>query len=121
MVIKSYRDLQIWQTAIVITQEIYLLTSLLPKHELFALTSQIRRAAISIPNNIAEGHARKGNKEFSQFLYISLGSASELETQLIICRHLEYIPDDKVDNIMKKIDEMKRMIFGLIKKLNSDN
>ena len=78
-----YRDLNVWKKAIKLVKAIYKLTQTFPKEEIYGLTSQMRRSAVSIPSNIAEGQARRGNKEFSQFLYVSKGSAAELETQLI--------------------------------------
>lgn len=93
--------------------EIYSLTSHFPKEEIYGLTSQIRRAAVSIPSNIAEGAARQTQKEFCQFLYVSMGSLAELETQLIIAQNLKYI--ETFDN--QSIDEIRKMLNGLIYKL----
>lgn len=93
--IRSHKDLQVWQEAMVLVTEIYRLSENFPESEKFGLTSQIRRSAISIPSNIAEGFARKGNKELIQFLYISIGSLSELETQYEIAKNLIYIKEAK--------------------------
>ena len=93
--IRSHKDLQVWQEAMVLVTEIYRLSENFPESEKFGLTSQIRRSAISIPSNIAEGFARKGNKELIQFLYISIGSLSELETQYEIAKNLNYIKEAK--------------------------
>jgi len=82
-VVKTHRDLDVWKNRIELVKKIYILTKDFPKEEIYTLTSQIRRSAISIPSNIAEGAARNSKKEFIQFLYIALGSAAELETQLI--------------------------------------
>ena len=87
----SFRDLLVWQKGIVLVTEIYSLTNKFPKEEQFGIISQIRRCAVSISSNIAEGAARKSVKEFKQFLYISLGSASELDTQLIISQNLNFM------------------------------
>jgi len=95
--------------------EVYKITREFPKEEIYGLTNQIRRAAVSIPSNIAEGAARNSTKEFIQFLYISLGSISELETQFIISKNLEYIKVEFYDNINEMIIEVKKLIFGLIK------
>ena len=93
--IRSHKDLQVWQEAMVLVTEIYRLSENFPESEKFGLTSQIRRSAISIPSNIAEGFARKRNKELIQFLYISIGSLSELETQYEIAKNLNYIKEAK--------------------------
>ena len=82
--IRSYKDLKIWKRSIELVKDVYEMTGLFPKEELYGLTSQIRRSAISIPSNIAEGFTRFYNKEYRQFLYIALGSCAELETQIII-------------------------------------
>lgn len=84
----GYKDLAVWQKSINFTVEIYKLTQTFPKEELYGLTSQIRRAAVSIPSNIAEGNERNSHKEFNQFLHIALGSAAELDTQLLIAKEL---------------------------------
>jgi len=82
--IKNFQDLRIWQKGIEVVKDIYTLTKNLPKEELYGLTSQMRRSAVSIPSNIAEGFRRYHNKEYKQFLYIAMGSCAELETQIII-------------------------------------
>lgn len=88
MYVSSYKDLILWQKSISLVEEIYLLTENFPQNENYGLISQMRRAAVSIPSNIAEGYRRNSRAEYIQFLYISFGSASELETQLIICERL---------------------------------
>ena len=93
--------------------EVYEMTKSFPKDELYGLTSQMRRSAISIPSNVSEGVARNTEKEFVQFLYIALGSASELETQLIIAQRLNYI--DNIDGILEKLTSVKKLINGLIR------
>ena len=92
--IKSFKDLRIWQKGMEIITDIYTLTKKFPKEELFSLTSQLRRSAISIPSNIAEGFKRFHNKEYKQFLFIALGSCAELETQIIIAKELKYINEN---------------------------
>lgn len=116
--IKSFKDLRIWQKGIEIVEDVYLLTEKFPKAELYGLTSQMRRAAISIPSNIAEGFKRYHNKEYKQFLYITLGSAAELETQLIIAKELKYISQEEMEKICEKIDHLSKMITVLLRKLN---
>ncbi len=108
----THRDLIVYQKSIEFVTEIYALTANFPKSEQFGIISQMRRCAVSIPSNIAEGSARNHIKEFIQFLYISLGSASELETQLIISRNLNFISD--IDDQLKCINEISKMINGLI-------
>ena len=91
MSIQSHKDLRVWKESMLLVENIYKITDLFPKSELYGLVSQLRRAAISIPSNISEGCGRKGNKELSRFLYIALGSLSELETQIEISVRLRYI------------------------------
>ena len=117
--IKSFQDLRIWQSGIEVVKEIYLLTKCFPKIELYGLTSQIRRSVISIPSNIAEGFRRYHNKEYRQFLYISLGSCAEVETQIIIAQELGYINENERIKVLEKIDHLSRMISTLIKKINT--
>ena len=109
----GHKDLNVWKKSMQFVMEIYSLTSHFPKEEIYGLTSQIRRAAVSIPSNISEGAARQTQKEFCQFLYIAMGSLAELETQLIIAQNLEYI--ETFDN--QPIDEIRKMLNGLIYKL----
>jgi len=108
----DYKDLRIWQDSIELVVDIYKLTKMLPKEELYALTNQIRRAVVSIPSNISEGANRNTDKEFVQFLYIALGSASEVETQLIIANRLEYLND--VQKEFEDITKLRKMINALI-------
>ena len=117
MEIKSHKDLKVWQEGMELVVEIYNLTKLFPKEEQYGLTSQMRRCCISIPSNIAEGAGRKGSKEFSRFLYVSLGSLSEIETQLEIAFRLNYIAENP--GITEKIIYIRRMIIKLIKSLNA--
>ena len=118
--IKSYKDLKIWQKSIEIVTKIYQVTKDFPKEELYSLTSQMRRSAISIPSNIAEGFMRQHNKEYKQFLYVALGSNGELETQLIISKKLKYI-DEKVEgDLNSEINYLGKMITSLIKLLTTN-
>jgi four helix bundle protein len=110
-----HKDLDVWKKAIEFVAEIYKITRNFPKDEIYGLTSQIRRAAVSIPSNIAEGAARNSTKEFIQFLYIALGSASETETQLIIAKEIGYI--EKVEEKLDEIERIRKMILGLIRHL----
>ena len=115
--IKSFQDLRIWQKGIEVVKDIYILTKKFPKEELYGLTSQMRRSAVSIPSNIAEGFRRYHNKEYKQFLYIAMGSCAELETQIIIAHELDYLNDTDKIEIIEKLKYICRMINQLIKKL----
>src|SRR5450759_2378684 len=108
----NHKDLEVWKESMLLAKEAYLLTKSFPKEELYGITSQIRRASVSVPSNIAEGAARSSDKEFIQFLYISLGSLSELETQLLLSRDLEFTGPL---TIFPKIELIKMKILGLIK------
>ncbi|HDK26999.1 MAG TPA: four helix bundle protein [Candidatus Atribacteria bacterium] len=110
----SHEDLEVWKLAIKFVTNIYKETMNFPKTEKFGLTNQIRRAAISIPSNIAEGAARNSTKEYIQFLYISLGSIAEIETQLIIAKNLDYL---KSENLSKDIKNIKGKLINLIASL----
>ncbi len=113
--LKSHKDIVVWQKSIELVSSIYLLTQSFPEAERFGLISQLRRASVSVPSNIAEGAARNSKKEFIQFLYISLGSLSEIETQLIIAEKLKLI-DDKTE-VQESVDEIRKLILGLIRSL----
>jgi len=115
--IKNFQDLRIWQKGIEVVKDIYILTKKFPKEELYGLTSQMRRSAVSIPSNIAEGFRRYHNKEYKQFLYITLGSCAELETQIIIVNELDYINETNKSELIEKIKYICRMTVKLINKL----
>ena len=115
--IRTYRDLDIWRKGIRVVKDVYELTGKSPKQETCGLVSQMRRAAISIPPDVAEGFRRYHNKEYRQFLYISLGSCAELETQITIAKELEYILQAQEAELLEKLDHLCRMISNLIKKL----
>jgi four helix bundle protein len=120
MKIKSYKDLNIWKRSIVVVEDIYKITKIFPKEEIYGLTSQLRRSAVSIPSNISEGFARFYNKEYRQFLFISLGSCAELSTQIIIALQLGYLESKEVDQLLNEIDEISKMTMSLIKKLDTN-
>jgi four helix bundle protein len=117
--ITSFKELKIWQKGIEIVKDVYESTKTFPTVETYGLTAQIRRAAISIPSNIAEGFKRYHEKEYRQFLFISLGSLAELETQLIIARELDYISQVVLDNLSEKSEHLSRMIYALMKKFQT--
>lgn len=116
---KSHKDLDVWKRSVQLVTSIYEVTKVFPKEEMYGLTNQIRRAAVSIPSNIAEGAARHHQKEFTQFLYISLGSVSELETQLIISENLKYLLAEDSEKIQNELSEIRKMILGLIRQLEN--
>jgi len=111
---KSHKDLNVWKNSMALAEEIYRLTANFPKEEIYGLTSQIRRSAVSIPSNIAEGSARNSTKEFIQFLYIALGSAAELETQLILSNNLGFLTDL---SILEDLGRVRSQLINLIKSL----
>jgi len=115
---KTHKDLKVWAKSIDLVTFIYKETKSFPKSELYGLTSQIRRSAVSVPSNIAEGAARTSKKEFVYFLSISLGSISELETQLIISKNLNFITNDVFDKLENEIISIRKMILGLKKSIN---
>lgn len=115
--IQSYKQLKIWQKGIEIVKDIYQITEKFPKEELYGLTSQMRRAAISTPSNIAEGFKRFHSKEYKQFLHISLGSLAELDTQCIIAKELGFMKEEDLSMISEKIDHICKMISSLLNKL----
>jgi len=112
---RKHHELNVWKKSIALVTEIYKLTGLFPKHEIFNLTSQIRRSAVSIPSNIAEGAGRMSKREFLKFLFIARGSLSELETQIIISKNLGYLTDN--DEIIQSLEEMFGLLGGLIKSI----
>ncbi|HOI30241.1 MAG TPA: four helix bundle protein [Melioribacteraceae bacterium] len=115
---KTHRDLDLWKNSIQLVKYIYDLSSSFPSNELYGLTSQLRRAAVSVPSNIAEGSARHSKKEFVQFLYIASGSMSEIETQLIISNELNYISVTELEKLINQLNELRAQLYGLIKYLN---
>jgi len=115
--IRTYRDLDIWKMGVEIVQRVCRVTKRFPQHELYGLVAQMRRAGVSIPSNVAEGFRRRHNKEYRQFLYVSLGSCAELETQPTVAKELDYIWQDEEAQLLEMLDHVCRMISNLIKKL----
>jgi len=109
----AHKNLEAWKESINLVVEVYKITQQFPKDEIYGITNQIRRSAVSIPSNIAEGCARQTAKETTQFLHISLGSVAELETQLIISTNLNYLNNSK--EILDKLILIRKLILGLIK------
>lgn len=112
---RTHKDLDVWKLSIDFVTEIYTITKGFPKEEQFGLTNQIRRAAVSIPSNIAEGAGRQSNKEFLHFLYISLGSVQEVDSQLLISLNLNYLTELENEVLVAKLNQISKMLFGLIK------
>jgi len=113
--LKTHKDLEVWKQSMALVDMVYLMTRSFPKEEIYGLTSQIRRAAVSIPSNIAEGAARRSSKEFIQFLHVALGSVSEAETQAIIAQRLNYVDD--TSSIDEQIEKVRKLILGLVRYL----
>jgi len=111
----DYKNLEVWEKSISLVLEAYAVTNNFPKEERYALADQIRRATVSIPSNIAEGASRNTRKEFIQFIYIALGSASELETQIIIAEKLGYIKNK--ESLLSEITVIRKMLNALISSL----
>lgn len=114
---KPHKRLDVWKKAIDLILDIYKLSEAFPRTEVYGLTSQMRRAAVSVASNIAEGAGRQTRKEFINFLHVAQGSLSELDTQLVIATRLEYVPADTYKEIENKIEEISKMLTGLIKSL----
>lgn len=112
---KTHKDLFVWQQSMDMVETVYGLTKGVPQSELYGLTNQIRRCAVSISSNIAEGAARNSNMEFVQFLYIALGSLAELETQLLLAERLHFVDAIPCD----KLVEIKKMLLGLVKNVKA--
>ena len=117
----NFRKLIVWQKAMELVTETYRIVKLLPKEEIFALSNQMRRSAVSIPSNIAEGQARNSSKEFIQFLSVAKGSNAELQTQLLICINLHYVNEDRISPALMLSDEVGKMLNKLILKLTANN
>jgi four helix bundle protein len=116
---RHYRDLTVWQKAMDLAKAVYRETETLPTNERFGLQSQMRRAAVSIPSNIAEGHGRLNDGHFRQFLAISRGSLFELQTQLELASGLKFLNETRVDELMKQCEEVARLINGLVAALGA--
>ena len=115
--IRSYRDLLVWQKAIELVKDVYVLTREFPDSEKFGLTNQLRRAVVSVPSNIAEGQARQHTKEFKQLLYVARGSLAEVDTQLTIAAELGFADGGAETRVRERLDEVRRMLNGLAAKL----
>jgi four helix bundle protein len=112
---RNHKDLRVWQSAMLLVEDVYRLTSAFPREEQFGLTSQMRRAAVSVPSNIAEGSARSGTKELLYFLGVATGSLAELDTQIDLSLRLKYCSD--VTSIQSRLDEVSALTLALMKSL----
>lgn len=117
---RDFRDLKVWEKAHHLSLEVYKATATFPAQEMFSLTSQLRRAAVSIPANIAEGCGRSGEPELARFLRIALGSASELEYHILLSTDLSYLSKASSEHLSEMVVEVKRMLTSLIQKLTAD-
>ncbi len=117
LMIKTYRDLIVWQKSIAMVTDFYRVTRDFPQEELYGLTSQIRRSAVSIPSNIAEGYGRNSQKDYIRFLQIANGSLFELQTQLEIASHLGFVSNPDFEELTEKTREIERMLGSLIRKV----
>lgn len=111
----NYTELEVWKYSRGLVKLVYILTKSFPKEEMYGLTNQIRRCAVSVPSNIAEGIGRQSNKETIHFLYIAKGSLQEVETQLYLSFDLGYISEDELKNILEKVISSKKLLNGFIK------
>ena len=118
--ISSYKDLDVWNKSMDLVVETYNLMKIMPRTEIYSLCDQMKRAAVSIPSNIAEGQQRKSTKEFKNFLSIARGSVAELETQYLLCVRLGFLNEQQIDGALKLCDDVGRMLTALIKRLADD-
>jgi four helix bundle protein len=119
MPVKDYRELIAWQKAMDLVEAVYRRTASLPNEERYGLTNQMRRAAVSVPSNIAEGQGRRSTRDFVHFLSIARGSVKEVETQVVIARRLEYFDERQESELLSLTEEASRLISGLIRSLNN--
>lgn len=114
---RDHKELEVWKESIALVSDIYMVTASFPKEEIYGLTNQLRRAAVSVPSNIAEGAGRQTMKEFVHFLYVAAGSLSELETQIIIAEKLGYQSD--IESLITRVIGIRKMLHGLIRHYQS--
>jgi len=115
MKITSFRDLRVWQLAMDLVELVHRLTRSFPRNEIYGLTSQVRRASVSVPSNIAEGYGRGSRREYLQFLYIAQGSLKELETQTILAHQLNYVTANQADRILLESEVLGKMLGSLVR------
>jgi len=117
--VSDFKDLEVWKKAMALTLETYRITTMLPKDERYGLSDQMRRAAVSIPSNIAEGHSRQSNKEFMRFLYIAQGSKAELETQVLLAQQLGMLSAKQTEKLCALYREVGSMLHTILQMLSS--
>ncbi len=115
---QSFRSLKVWQKSHSLTLGVYAATKCFPREEVYGLTSQLRRSAVSIPSNLAEGCGRGGDKDFRRFVGVAMGSASELEYQLFLACELGYVDDKVYERLVEDVEQVKRMLAALIRRLS---
>lgn len=115
---RHYKELQVWQKGMLLAQSVYRLTGNFPQEERYGLVAQMRRAAVSVPSNIAEGQARQGTREFLLFLSHAMGSLAELETQLVLSENLGFCQSNGSGEVLRQVDELQRMLRALRRKLS---
>jgi len=115
--VRNFRELEVWKLGRKVLLDVYRVTKAFPKEEMYGLVAQMRRAAVSIPSNVAEGFNRKHNPEYRQLLYVALGSCAELETQIEVAHDLDFLSVDDRDNVLEQLDHESRMLRNLIKRL----
>jgi four helix bundle protein len=118
--VKTFKDLLVWQQAMDLVEMIYLQTKTFPKEEIYGLTSQIRRAAVSIPANIAEGNGRQSRKEYQQFLSVANGSMTELETHILIAERLNFLTKEKSEELQKQLQSVSKLLTLLRRGLRGE-
>jgi four helix bundle protein len=118
MAVRNFKDLIVWQKGIELVESIYRLSEAFPKHEVFGLTGQLRRASVSIPSNIAEGQGRGPTQDFVRFLQIARGSLQEVHTQLVIAQRLAYVSEETCKSAIQACDEVARLLNGLIRSID---
>jgi four helix bundle protein len=119
MTLESYRQLKVWQLGMELSKDVYLLTENFPKREMYGLSSQVQRAAVSVPANLAEGHAKDSTKEFLRHISIAQGSLAETETHLLLAESLGYAKPDEIAKFLEKCGEERRMLSGLRRSLKA--
>ena len=117
--LQSYRDLIVWQKGVDLVVELYKATKFFPETERYGLTSQMRRSAVSIPANIAEGYTRRHKQEYTQFIRTAFASGAELETHLLIAKRLDFLSESSYDNLEKSLTEIMKMLYVMIKKVKT--
>ena len=119
MSVNSYRELKVWQLGMQLAKDAYLLTQGFPKYEVYGLSSQLQRSAVSIPANLAEGHAKDSTKEFLRHISIAQGSLAETETHLLLAESLDYAKSNQIAPLLKKCEEERKMLSGLRRRLKA--